>query len=92
MLARVERRRVQAECIARGLHPREEGKRTGDPVDAADVVADLPISGPPNVAAGGLTLDLTDSGPVTWVALALSPTPPGLGPAWGSSARQRVTN
>jgi predicted transcriptional regulator len=39
--ASVERRRVQAEFIARGLRSREEAKRTGDYVDADDVVAGL---------------------------------------------------
>jgi hypothetical protein len=39
--ASVERRRVQAEFIARGLRSRDEAKRTGDYVDAADVVAGL---------------------------------------------------
>ncbi len=39
--ASVERRRVQAEFIARGLRSRDEGKRTGDYVDADDVVAAL---------------------------------------------------
>jgi hypothetical protein len=39
--ATVERRRVQAEFIARGLRSRDESKRTGDYVDAADVVAGL---------------------------------------------------
>ena len=39
--ANVERRRVQAEFIARGLRSRDEAKRTGDYVDADDVVAAL---------------------------------------------------
>jgi hypothetical protein len=39
--ASVERRRVQAEFIARGLRSRDEAKRTGDYVDADDVVAAL---------------------------------------------------
>ena len=39
--ANVERRRVQAEFIARGLRSREEAKLMGDYVDAADVVAGL---------------------------------------------------
>lgn len=39
--ASLERRRVQAEFIARGLRSRDEAKRTGDYVDAADVVAGL---------------------------------------------------
>ena len=39
--ASVERRRVQAEFIARGLRSRDEAKRTGDYVDADDVVAGL---------------------------------------------------
>ena len=37
----VERRRVLAEFIARGLHSRDEAKRTGGYVDADDVVAGL---------------------------------------------------
>lgn len=37
--ASVERRRVQAEFIARGLRSRDEARRTGDYVDA-DVVID----------------------------------------------------
>jgi hypothetical protein len=37
--ASVERRRVQAEFIARGLRSRDEARRTGDYVDA-DVVLD----------------------------------------------------
>jgi len=37
--AGVERRRVQAEFIARGLRSRDEARRTGDDVDA-DVVLD----------------------------------------------------
>lgn len=39
--ASVERRRVQAEFIARGLRSRDDAKRTGDYVDADDVVAGL---------------------------------------------------
>jgi predicted transcriptional regulator len=39
--ASVERRRVQSEFIARGLRSRDEAKRTGDYVDADDVVAGL---------------------------------------------------
>ncbi|MBB5270195.1 Arc/MetJ-type ribon-helix-helix transcriptional regulator [Quisquiliibacterium transsilvanicum] len=39
--ASVERRRVQAEFIARGLRSRDQAKRTGDYVDADDVVAAL---------------------------------------------------
>ena len=39
--ASVERRRVQAEFIARGLRARDEAKRTGDYVDADDDVAGL---------------------------------------------------
>jgi predicted transcriptional regulator len=39
--ASVERRRAQAEFIARGLHWRDEAKRTGDHVDADDVLAGL---------------------------------------------------
>ena len=39
--ASVERRRVQAEFIARGLRSRDEAKRRGDYVDADDVVAAL---------------------------------------------------
>ena len=39
--ASVERRRVQAESIARGLRSRDEARRTGDYVDAGDVVAGL---------------------------------------------------
>lgn len=37
--AGVERRRVQAEFIARGLHARDESRRTGEYVDA-DVALD----------------------------------------------------
>ncbi len=37
--ASVERRRVQAEFVARGLRSRDEARRTGDYVDA-DVVVD----------------------------------------------------
>lgn len=37
--ASVERRRMQAEFIARGLRSREEARRTGDYIDA-DVVID----------------------------------------------------
>ena len=39
--ASVERRRFQAEFIARGLHSRDEARRTGDYVDADDAVAGL---------------------------------------------------
>jgi chitinase len=39
--ATVERRRVQAEFIARGLRSRDDAKRTGDYVDADAVVAGL---------------------------------------------------
>jgi hypothetical protein len=39
--ASVERRRVQAEFIVRGLRSRDEAKRTGDYVDADVVVAGL---------------------------------------------------
>ena len=39
--AGVERRRVQAEFIARGLRARDEARRTGDYVDADEVVAGL---------------------------------------------------
>jgi Arc/MetJ-type ribon-helix-helix transcriptional regulator len=39
--ASVERRRVHAEFVARGLRSRDEAKRTGDSVDADDVVAGL---------------------------------------------------
>lgn len=39
--ARVERRRVQAEFIARGLGSREQAKRNGDYIDAETVVASL---------------------------------------------------
>ena len=39
--ASVERRRFQAEFIARGLRSREEARRTGDYVDADEVVAAL---------------------------------------------------
>jgi predicted transcriptional regulator len=39
--ASVERRRVQAEFIARGLRSRDEAKRTGDYVDADNVVTAL---------------------------------------------------
>ncbi len=39
--ASVERRRVQAEFIARGLRSRDEAKHTGDYVDADDIVAAL---------------------------------------------------
>ena len=41
VLASVERRRIQAEFIARGLRSRGEAKRTGDYVDADEVVAGL---------------------------------------------------
>lgn len=37
----VNRRLVQAEFVARGLRSRDEAKRTGDYVDADDVVAAL---------------------------------------------------
>ena len=37
----VERRRAQTEFIARGLRSRDEAKRTGDYVNADDVVAAL---------------------------------------------------
>jgi len=37
----VERRRVQADFIARGLRSRDEAKRTGDYVEADDVIAGL---------------------------------------------------
>lgn len=39
--AAVERRRIQAEFVARGLRSRDEAKRTGDYVDADDVLATL---------------------------------------------------
>jgi len=39
--ASVERRRVQAEFIARGLRSRDEARRTGEYVDADVVVASL---------------------------------------------------
>jgi len=39
--ASVERRRVQAEFIVRGLRSRDDAKRTGDYVDADDVVTSL---------------------------------------------------
>ncbi len=39
--ASVERRRVQAEFIARGLRSRDDGKRTGHYVEADDAVAAL---------------------------------------------------
>jgi Arc/MetJ-type ribon-helix-helix transcriptional regulator len=39
--AGVERRRVQAEFIARGLRSRDEARRTGDYAEADDVVAAL---------------------------------------------------
>ncbi len=39
--ASVERRRVQAEFIARGLRSRDDARRTGDYVDADEVVAGL---------------------------------------------------
>lgn len=39
--AGVERRRVQAEFIARGLRSRDEARRTGDYVDADVVLAGL---------------------------------------------------
>ena len=39
--ANVERRRVQAEFIARGLRSRDEARRTGDYVDADVVILGL---------------------------------------------------
>ncbi|MEN9761046.1 MAG: hypothetical protein RI906_872 [Pseudomonadota bacterium] len=39
--AGVERRRAQAEFVARGLRARDEARRTGDYVDADDFVAGL---------------------------------------------------
>ncbi len=39
--ASVERRRVQAEFIARGLRSRDEARRSGKYVDADDVVVSL---------------------------------------------------
>ena len=39
--ASVERRRFQAEFIARGLRSRDEARRTGDYVDSDDVLAEL---------------------------------------------------
>ena len=39
--ASVERRRIQAEFIARGLRSRDEARRTGQYVDADVVVANL---------------------------------------------------
>ncbi len=39
--ANVQRRKVQAEFIARGLRSREAARRTGDYVDADVVIADL---------------------------------------------------
>lgn len=39
--ASVERRRVQAEFVARGLRARDEARRTGDYIDADDVVSGL---------------------------------------------------
>lgn len=39
--AAVERRRVQADFIARALRSRDEAKRTGGYIDADDVVAGL---------------------------------------------------
>lgn len=39
--AGVERRRIQAEFVARGLRSREEARRTGDTVAADDVVERL---------------------------------------------------
>jgi predicted transcriptional regulator len=39
--ASVERRRVQAEFVARGLRARDEARHTGDYVHADDVVAGL---------------------------------------------------
>lgn len=37
----VERRRVQADFIARGLRSRDEARRTGDYVEADDAIAGL---------------------------------------------------
>jgi Arc/MetJ-type ribon-helix-helix transcriptional regulator len=39
--ASIERRRFQSEFVARGLRSRDEAKRTGDYLDADDVVAGL---------------------------------------------------
>lgn len=39
--ASIERRRVQAEFIARGLRSQDDARRSGDYVDADDVVAGL---------------------------------------------------
>ena len=39
--ASVERRRVQAQFIARGLRSRDDAKRTGDYIDADNVLAGL---------------------------------------------------
>jgi predicted transcriptional regulator len=39
--ASVQRRRVQAEFIARGMRSRDEARRMGDYVDAGEVVAGL---------------------------------------------------
>lgn len=39
--ASVERRRVQAEFVARGLRSRDEARRTGDYIDADVVVVGL---------------------------------------------------
>jgi len=39
--ASVERRRIQAEFIARGLRSRDEARRTGDYVDADVVIREL---------------------------------------------------
>lgn len=39
--ASVERRRMQAEFIARGLRSRDEARRTGDYVDADEVLGNL---------------------------------------------------
>ena len=41
--ATVERRRFQAEFIARGLRSRDEARRTGEYVEADDVVAGLQL-------------------------------------------------
>ena len=41
VLASVQRRRLQAEFIARGLRSRDEARRTGEYVDADAVVAKL---------------------------------------------------
>ncbi|MPV66042.1 YlcI/YnfO family protein [Burkholderia sp. BE17] len=39
--ARIARRRLQRECVARGLASRDEARRTDDNVAAADVQAEL---------------------------------------------------